>query len=202
MPRAPLSFFVPGDPASAGSKVATPNQHTGRAAIRDTCKGKAAWTLKVARAAILAIEGEDFDLPLTHYKRLDLPTGPMVFAMHFLMPRPLDHYRRVRGQLELKPGAPYWHTIDPDTTKLVRCAEDALKGIAWKDDNQVVKQYPSKRWSNYGGVYIFIDEINGNHNKPGYVDLPASVEELLWKPREAPARKPKLKPLGHDKDMF
>jgi Holliday junction resolvase RusA-like endonuclease len=42
--------------------------------------------------------------------------------------------------------------VAPDTTKLVRSTEDALKGICWRDDSQVVYQVASKEYAARGGI--------------------------------------------------
>jgi Holliday junction resolvase RusA-like endonuclease len=61
----------------------------------------------------------------------------------FYLSRPKAH----RGAKGLKPSAPHHHTTKPDTTKLLRCLEDALTNVIWRDDTQVVRQHVSK---NYG----------------------------------------------------
>jgi Holliday junction resolvase RusA-like endonuclease len=51
------------------------------------------------------------------------------------------------------------HTTKPDTTKLLRATEDALRGIAWADDNQVCEQHAFKLYGMRPGVHVFIETV-------------------------------------------
>jgi Holliday junction resolvase RusA-like endonuclease len=53
----------------------------------------------------------------------------------FRLPRPKGHYGR-RG---LRPSAPAYPNVMPDLDKLARAILDALTGIVWRDDAQVVR---------------------------------------------------------------
>ena len=44
----------------------------------------------------------------------------------------------------------------PDLTKLVRAAEDSLRGVLWRDDAQVVRQVTEKRWGEPARVEIAV----------------------------------------------
>jgi len=139
--RWPFQIFVEGRPATAGSKNPHRAKRTGRLYVTDSCKGKAAWMLKVAAAAREAWQQGPFD-------------GPVEMEMWFFVPRPLSHYRVVGRTRVLRDDAPFWHVSKPDRTKLVRAAEDALVGILWKDDSQVVAGPAYKLWGNVGGALI------------------------------------------------
>lgn len=69
--------------------------------------------------------------------------GPIELEVEFEIARPKSHY----GKRGLLPSAPAHHLKAPDTTKLLRGTEDALKGIIWRDDSQVVRQTASKRYT-------------------------------------------------------
>jgi Holliday junction resolvase RusA-like endonuclease len=58
----------------------------------------------------------------------------------------------------LKRSAPTLHTQKPDTTKLIRCTEDALQGVCWHDDCQVVSQQATKVWADVDSVKIVVEE--------------------------------------------
>lgn len=142
---------MPGVPQPGGSKkgfpVPTKSGRT-RIAIVEDAKKNAPWRANVALAA-----GHLFEAgPLT---------GPLRVTFRFVMPRPASHYGTGKKSAVLKPDAPEWHTTRPDTTKLIRAAEDALTGIAWVDDAQVVIQTALKPYANdrRPGCWVVIQQI-------------------------------------------
>jgi Holliday junction resolvase RusA-like endonuclease len=49
----------------------------------------------------------------------------------------------------------------PDATKLWRPTEDALTGIVWRDDSQIIRQLVRKRYCGPGevpGAEVLVDE--------------------------------------------
>ena len=140
-----VTFFVPGVPQPGGSKkgfAVKTRSGKMRIAIVEDAKHNAPWRAKVALAA-----SQHFSAPLT---------GPLEVRFEFTMPRPKAHFGTGRRVAILKPGAPVGHVSAPDTTKLVRSTEDALKGIAWADDAQVVLQTASKLYGEVPGCQITI----------------------------------------------
>lgn len=121
-----IQFFVPGIPRPGGSKRAFLNKHTGRIIVTEDCKHTKDWRTSVAWAA-----KENVPEPLT---------GPLQVQFTFRLPRPKGHYGSGKNRNSLKSSSPFWPSVKPDTTKLVRSTEDAMKGIAWIDDSQVVHQ--------------------------------------------------------------
>lgn len=119
------SFFVAGVPAPGGSKTSY-----GRGRIVDSCKRNPAWKSLVALTASQA-----GCVPLD---------GPLCMTLVFWMPRPKGHFRK---DGTLRPAAPKYPTVKPDTTKLIRSLEDALTGICWRDDTQIITQIASKFYS-------------------------------------------------------
>lgn len=51
------------------------------------------------------------------------------------------------------------HTVKPDATKLWRSTEDALTGIAWRDDAQISVQVVEKRYGSQSGALIQISSL-------------------------------------------
>lgn len=51
------------------------------------------------------------------------------------------------------------HTVKPDLDNLVKGCKDALKGVAWVDDSQVVELEARKFYSDTPGVEIEVVEI-------------------------------------------
>lgn len=73
--------------------------------------------------------------------------GPLAVTVEFVMPRP--------QRLPKRPPTPP-HTSKPDTDKLLRAVGDALTGVVWRDDSQVVDLHGTKR-------YAELDEQPGAH---------------------------------------
>jgi Holliday junction resolvase RusA-like endonuclease len=136
------TFFVPGIPAPGGSKKGFVNPKTKRVVIVDDCSRNKDWRASVALAG-----SQQFSEPLQ---------GPLSVEVVFYMPRPKGHFRANGTR---KPAAPEYPTTKPDTTKLWRSTEDALTGIAWMDDSQVVEQYAIKLYGARPGARISIAEM-------------------------------------------
>jgi crossover junction endodeoxyribonuclease RusA len=83
-------------------------------------------------------------------------TGPILLEIGFRLPRPKGHY----GVKGLRPSAPPYPVTKPDLTKLLRALEDALKGLAWRDDSQVVAQRITKDYTDGApGAHVRIVEL-------------------------------------------
>jgi Holliday junction resolvase RusA-like endonuclease len=141
-----ITIWVPGIPQPGGSKkgFAYFDKDRGRyrALITEDNKKSKPWRQSVEWSA-----KETIDQPLM---------GALEFRIIFFMPRPKSHFGTGRNANLLKPSAPYFHTGKPDTTKLIRSTEDALKGIAWSDDCQVADQKGKKIYGARPGALIFI----------------------------------------------
>jgi len=84
--------------------------------------------------------------------------GPIKVTMLFYRERPKSHFTAMGLLSKLGRETPYPIT-KPDATKLLRGTEDALKGICWLDDAQVVKPCPEKHWGSPARVEITVEEI-------------------------------------------
>lgn len=74
--------------------------------------------------------------------------GPVRVSLWFRFPRPKGHYRPLRGgEAVLRPNAPPYPTARNDVDKLARLVLDALTGIVWVDDGQVVLLEAGKCYS-------------------------------------------------------
>lgn len=87
-------------------------------------------------------------------RRID---GPVALSVSFWFARPKSHFNS-KG---LRPGVPTHHVQVPDVDNLVKLLKDALKGIAWRDDAQVVDVYMRKRWATSGvaRTMVVIEEM-------------------------------------------
>ena len=158
-PNPVISFFVPGVPQPGGSKRAFVNKKTGRAIVTEDCKRNKPWRSVVVGIAMQALGTAP---PLA---------GPLVVEFTFFILRPKGHFGSGRNSARLKPSAPGWPVVKPDTTKLVRAVEDALTGIAWVDDALIVEQVARKVYGPRPGVRVVIEA----KHRPGD-ELPADVE--------------------------
>ncbi len=146
------AVFVPGQAATGGSKKAFWSWQRGGVVVMDDCARNGAWREWVGACVgdFLRREG------LGMFER-GTAIGVRVL---FLLERPGSHFGR--GGVVRK-GAPQWHATRPDCTKLWRAAEDAMTGVAWYDDGQVVTQEVSKVWTVGGtdGMLVAVKEWKG-----------------------------------------
>ncbi len=138
-----IKIWVPGIPQPGGSKkgFAIPDKDRPgkyRAILTEDNRKSKPWRQSVAWAA-----KERIGTPLI---------GSIEIDFKFFMPRPKSHY----GKRGLLPSAPDFPWVKPDLTKLIRSTEDAMKGIAWIDDSQVVDQHGRKVYGNRPGALITI----------------------------------------------
>ena len=78
------------------------------------------------------------------------PAGmPLVMSVQFHLLRPASISAKKRP----------FPTVKPDVDNLVKGIKDALTGIAWVDDCQVIRLYASKEYTDKPGVSIRIQEF-------------------------------------------
>lgn len=123
-----ITFTVPGLAEPAGSKRAFLHKTTGKVIVTDANKKSGPWKAEVAAAAAAAMNGGL------------LIDGPITLALLFYIPRPKGHF----GKKGLRPSAPNYPSIRPDLLKLARGVEDALSGVCYRDDAQIVSEYLRK----------------------------------------------------------
>jgi Holliday junction resolvase RusA-like endonuclease len=131
-----IAFTVYGVAQPAGSKRIVPagGRPGGRPLIIDDAKHSRPWKKQVAKAAAVHVPAQPLD-------------GPLKLEVLFVMPRPKGHHGTGRNAAALKPSAPQWPTVKPDTTKLLRAVEDALTDAKlWRDDAQIVIQTAMKTY--------------------------------------------------------
>ena len=141
-----LTFTVYGAPSPKGSTRAFVPKGWTRPIITSATKGLKAWESKIAAAAGAQANGEVF-------------TGPIMVNIAFYLPRPRS----------LKKGAGP-HIKRPDLDKLIRGATDALIGIVYRDDAQIVTISAKK-------VYVSTPD-----------EAPRAVFSILELDEAAPAR--------------
>jgi len=142
--RMNISCFVEGQPQPAGSKQAFPDRSGRRKhVVVDACKGSRWWKHVVAATVIL------------HHGR-PLLDGPLELRLVFGMRRPKSHFR---SNGELRDNAPRSPICRPDVLKLSRAVEDALTGVLWHDDSQIVIEHLEKMYDDPPGVVIEVKQV-------------------------------------------
>lgn len=141
--RPPLTFFVPGIPATAGSKRLV--RFGARFGITEDCKRSKPWRASVQGFAVDGMRGNP-----------GLWEGPLEVSFLFSVTRPLGHV----GRKGLKPSAPEFPAKKPDLLKFARAVEDALTGVVWRDDAQIVTEHLHKRYGADPGVWITVREAS------------------------------------------
>lgn len=136
-----ISFFVPGKPATQGSKRAFYSPKANRAFVVEDCKRNKSWRSDVRNEAQKVWSGNPFD-------------GAVVVRLTFFLPRPKGHLN-AKGQV--KPTVNQNPITKPDLTKLARCVEDALKGLVWKDDSQIVQETIIKHYNDLKPCGVQVD---------------------------------------------
>lgn len=137
-----LSFFVAGLPRPKGSLRGFAFRKGARLGVRmtegnaDTVKpwmSSIAWAAREAGARVPS-------------------AGPLGVSVTFVLPRPKSH----SGAQGVKASAPPYPAGKPDVDKLVRAVLDALTGIVWLDDSQVVWLKAEKAYGPEPGASVLV----------------------------------------------
>jgi Holliday junction resolvase RusA-like endonuclease len=135
-----FKLTVYGTPAPAGSKKVVPLGP--RYGVVDASKRSAPWKKEIRQAAGRVMQ----DSPLMD--------GPLAVRLRFIVNRPKGHYGSGKNAGRIKESAPLYPTVKPDVLKLARAVEDALSGIVYRDDAQIVSELLEKRYGSPERVEI------------------------------------------------
>jgi Holliday junction resolvase RusA-like endonuclease len=141
----PIVFEILGRAQTAGSKRAFPfKRHDGSLGVRvsDDNPRSGDWKANVGWAASAA-------RPIGQA----LLDGPLSVEFVFEIPRPQGHFGK-RGLLSSAPACP---TVRPDLLKLARSVEDAITGIIWNDDAQIVREVLVKKYGEQARLTVRIE---------------------------------------------
>ena len=137
-----IEFEVPGKPRPQGSK-----RHVGNGRMIESSKYVAAWRELVACMADEAMKDSNLTC---------VPNGfPLTLNVSLFFARPACHYKKG----ELRDDAPQFFTKVPDLSKVMRSIEDAMTGIVYADDRQLVKEVVTKDWSDRDYSIIRVGDI-------------------------------------------
>lgn len=140
-----IRFTVFGTPQTAGSKRAFPIRRAGQklgVRVTDDNPKSRDWKTTVSQVAAEHCRGGLID-------------GALGVEFVFWLVRPKGHF----GKRGLLPSAPEFPAVKPDVLKLARAVEDALTGVAWRDDALIVDEHLAKRYGERAGVDIVIRQI-------------------------------------------
>jgi Holliday junction resolvase RusA-like endonuclease len=133
-----FSCWVKGLPQPKGSKRAVWSEAHQRPLIFDQNAPKMrTWE----RAIQWVVQNEWQGLPLE---------GPVRLWLVFVFPLPKSAPKR---------HPPTYKETKPDASKLLRCVEDALTGIAYRDDAQIGSLIVEKRYGDEAGVGIAVEGL-------------------------------------------
>jgi len=152
MPK--IEFVAYGEAKPAGSKtgfVVKTKSGKSRAVVVDACKTTKPWQAVVSSAALAAVAQTGDGV-----QGMSMFDSALWAAMRFYFPRPKSHFNS-KGQLKLK--APTFITKKPDALKLARAVEDAMTGIVYRDDSQIVSENISKHYGEPARCEITIQTL-------------------------------------------
>lgn len=130
------TIIVRGEPKPKGSTRAFVKG--GRAITVGASRSTRAWEFSV-RTAVQS----QWDGPMLE--------GPISLVVEFCLPRPKS-----------APKSRLFPTVRPDLDKCARAVLDALTGVCYRDDSQIVWLHLAKKYADWSGAAIVIERMNGN----------------------------------------
>lgn len=134
-------FTVNGKAEPRGSKTRT------RWGVRDDNAKSGPYMAHVADVAAHVMAGR----PLLE--------GPLTASFTFYRPRPKSHFGSGRNAAVLKPSAPDRPETKPDLLKTARAIEDALTGVVYRDDAQIVEEHLAKYFGEPARVDVVVRRV-------------------------------------------
>ena len=125
-----INIFIAGNPAPQGSK-----RHVGNGVMVESCKRVKPWRETIK----FALRGEDGQ-PVARFE------GALVCILDFILPRPVSTPKK-RTPAAVK---------KPDLDKLIRSTTDAMTGILYADDAQIVASMAIKAYGSPARVEIIV----------------------------------------------
>ena len=138
-----IKFFAPGEPVAKGSMVKIGKRFIDQKNL--ATKTLPANRLKDWQSQIAWCAKKEM-------RNRDVIPGAIALTATFILSRPKSH-RNAKGKL--KKGSPILPVFKPDTDKLLRAIGDAMSGIVYRDDCQIVDVRIRKQY------------VNGAHDGPG-----------------------------------
>lgn len=144
-----VEFFVPGKPvawARAGARAGIAGN--GKAFVRHFTKPtQRPYAALLRDASVQAMRANGDTGPCWE--------GPLELTIIATYSRPKSHFT-TKGALTSR--APSCYTSKPDLDNLVKMVGDALNGVLWNDDSQIIKCTALKVWGDREGVGVHARE--------------------------------------------
>jgi len=156
-----IRFTVYGIASGMGSKRAFVPKGWKRPIITDSNRNLKSWQSLVADAASQAIANRP------DWQILE---GGVRLSLEFFLPRPKSLAKKITAHLKA-----------PDTSKLVRSTEDAMSGIVYRDDSQVIELLATKAYTGTNDpphVHVRVEPTSGIER----VSVPAAPLPLFGGP--------------------
>lgn len=81
-----------------------------------------------------------------------LLTGPLALTLRADFVRPASWSRK-------KAAATVWRTSKPDISNIVKIVEDAMNGVVFADDSQIVQITAQKRYAEKPGIVVTVQTL-------------------------------------------
>ena len=94
----------------------------------------------------------------SEYAQMIPLTCPLAVDITFVFVRSKSHFGTGKNAGKLKISAPMYPAKRPDIEKLARSTNDALTGLVWKDDSQIVRLTLQKIYGERSGAQITIEK--------------------------------------------
>lgn len=131
-----LTIRVHGIPVPQGSMKAFNRRGGGPPIVTSDNPKTRPWKAAISAEAAVAVAKAGLEDPA-------FGRDPVAVAITFRLPRPKGHF----GTKGLLPSAPKYPGVHPDLDKLARAVLDAMTGIVFRDDAQVVAMEVYKRFA-------------------------------------------------------
>ncbi len=120
--------------------LTVPGPPTGKGRPRFTRQGRT-YTDASTKSAETAVRSA-----WTDAGRPRLPDGPITLTIEVYVARPKTHYTS-KGLLSAEGRRHHYPTRTPDLDNVAKLVQDALNGLAWRDDAQVADLQVTRRWA-------------------------------------------------------
>jgi len=82
-------------------------------------------------------------------------SGPLVVTLSFRYQRPKSHFLKAG----IRDTAPVHYTQTPDLDNIEKAVLDALNGVAYVDDKQIIRKFTHKEWHAHDEIEVWIKEM-------------------------------------------